>query len=189
MYSFGVLAYELLSRKMFFSEEMWIADVSDKVCGGIRPEIPDCIHPNYHRIITTTWVLFRPSHPNLSAFQHSNVPTFQRSSVPAFQCPNITTFQRSSVPAFQPNPLTIPQCTEASKRGTWREVIFLLEDLDGQGREIKERWDPPLLKYTQQLRAQKEVEELRAVSGARDFFQLTYSRSFRGLHEYIFRLL
>lgn len=55
-YAFGVICWELISRKDFFGEEFFVSDISAKVMSGKRPEIPTHCPTNFSKLISTCWV-------------------------------------------------------------------------------------------------------------------------------------
>lgn len=54
-YSFALLLYELLVGKPVFDRNIQPLPLMKKVCDGIRPTIPDSIHPEIRNIISRCW--------------------------------------------------------------------------------------------------------------------------------------
>jgi len=54
VYAFGVILYELVSRKQFFEEKSFMSLIEDAVLAGERPPIPPT-NPRIHQLITDCW--------------------------------------------------------------------------------------------------------------------------------------
>eukprot|EP01125_Pyxidicula_operculata_P004902 TRINITY_DN1814_c0_g1_i1.p1 TRINITY_DN1814_c0_g1~~TRINITY_DN1814_c0_g1_i1.p1 ORF type:complete len:2509 (+),score=641.73 TRINITY_DN1814_c0_g1_i1:27-7553(+) len=63
-YAFGVIAWEILTRKPYFGNAAFFTDVQDSIVGGERELIPEFCDGNYRQIIRRCWHQqpeFRPS--------------------------------------------------------------------------------------------------------------------------------
>ena len=54
-YAFGVVLWEIISRKDFFGEVKFMLEIRDAIVSGKRPEIPQC-PPELKMVIELCWV-------------------------------------------------------------------------------------------------------------------------------------
>uniref|UniRef100_A0A6B2L0R2 Protein kinase domain-containing protein n=1 Tax=Arcella intermedia TaxID=1963864 RepID=A0A6B2L0R2_9EUKA len=54
-YSFGVICWEIVTRKHYFQDEPFLSQISENVCKGIRPDIPHFIPDDYSSLISRCW--------------------------------------------------------------------------------------------------------------------------------------
>jgi serine/threonine protein kinase len=54
IYSFGVMLYEMLTRKQFFEDERFFSKMEQRIIAGERPELPPCF-PELEQLIRECW--------------------------------------------------------------------------------------------------------------------------------------
>lgn len=54
IYSFGVILYEMLTRKQFFEEERFFSKMESRIIAGERPALPAC-YPELDALIRECW--------------------------------------------------------------------------------------------------------------------------------------
>eukprot|EP01132_Coremiostelium_polycephalum_P004498 gene4498-5610_t len=66
VYSFGVILFELLVRKKFFEDVIFMSTVEQLICEGIRPEIPPHDVPEYDILLNSCWNQDPASRPSFT---------------------------------------------------------------------------------------------------------------------------